>query len=809
MRGKWIVTVSLCALVLSGMVFAEEAKTTELTGTVTGPDDKPLEGAAVRFYSIGMDMVTHSYDVQLLGEAKSDAEGKFAYSAKADHSKGHMTFSCLATKGKLSAGWATSYNPQQAVFDIHLTEPKKIIGFVQDSDGTGIAEAEVRLLFLSIPGNPPNFMVGVEPIDDFLTKSSSDGRFEFDNLPADATAVFLVKKAGKGTLHTFDTNMNLETGLTYQAGQTDIILTMQDACKIFGTVVAKESQKPIAGVSVVALDSAYPINLFTKPAVSAKDGTFEIVDILPGSYQVQAYSDEWIAEPVNLEMQGDAGTKIELIRGGTLEVKVIDSETKEAIPGVSVNARDEQTQQYQSFHTDENGLGSKQVLPGTYKVSAYKQGYRSSNEAVSAVVEDGKTAVVTVELGGQPKIKGLVTDLDGKSVEGAAVRLFPDHGPSRGGEIKSDEKGQFTLSWDPGQMGWTEGEFNLLATHSDKKLAGVIQIAEGDKEATIKLEKGITAKGKVINSDGDPIAGARVSLQFHGSRFSSSCGMETNTGPKGQYEFTPLAVDQRYSVHISNVKGYGIGQKEIESSSDAAEVAIDDIVLLVADQKVTGQVVDIDGKGLADVQLHCYGESQPNISAKTDKDGKFALDPVCAGEISISANYRNGQDYQSGHVRTEGGAEDVKIIVTSRGGGRRFVPRKPASLVGKDLPDVSAHGVELPEDANSVLVFVWDMNQRPSRHFVKKLNTKADLLKEKGVTVLLINAAPVEKAKLDAWLKENGIAWPCGVIAENAKDVTFKMGVQGLPWLILTDAEHKVAAEGFSVEELEKKLDSE
>jgi len=52
------------------------------------------------------------------------------------------------------------------------------------------------------------------------------------------------------------------------------------------------------------------------------------------------------------------------------------------------------------------------------------------------------------------------------------------------------------------------------------------------------------------------------------------------------------------------------------------------------------------------------------------------------------------------------------------------------------------------------------------------------------------------------------IAYPCGVIAENAEDVKLKMGVQGLPWLILTDSEHKVIAEGFSVNELESKLDS-
>jgi hypothetical protein len=226
----------------------------------------------------------------------------------------------------------------------------------------------------------------------------------------------------------------------------------------------------------------------------------------------------------------------------------------------------------------------------------------------------------------------------------------------------------------------------------------------------------------------------------------------------------------------------------------------------VADQKVTGQVVDIDGKGLADVQLHCYGQGQPNVNAKTDKDGTFVLEPVCAGELNISANYRVGRDYQYGHVQTEGGAEDVKVIVASQGGSQRFVPKKAASLVGKALPDLTACGVDVPEDANEILVFFWDMIQRPSRHFIKELNAKADLLKEKGVTIVLINVSIVEKEKLDTWLSENEIVYPSGTITENAEDVKFDMGIQGLPWLILTDAEHNVIAEGFSVKELEEKL---
>ena len=113
----------------------------------------------------------------------------------------------------------------------------------------------------------------------------------------------------------------------------------------------------------------------------------------------------------------------------------------------------------------------------------------------------------------------------------------------------------------------------------------------------------------------------------------------------------------------------------------------------------------------------------------------------------------------------------------------------------------------IPADANAVLVYAWDMNQRPSRHFLKQLAAKAALLKDKGVTVILLNTTPVDKPKLDGFLSDSQITWPCGIMTENVEDMQFKLGIQSLPWLILTNPEHNVIAEGFSVDELENKLD--
>lgn len=805
MRGKRIGIFSVCVL-LSGFVFAEEAEKTEFSGSVKGPGGNPVAGAELELYLLNVNQASMSYQVHEMGRTKSDAGGKFLFTVDTPQGIGYSIYCCLAKKEGLSCGWGTLIGGNQTVFDITLTEPQKMTGFVYTPDGTPVPEAEVRLVVLAMPGEGEQVMFGIEPVEEFATTTCQDGRFDFTNLPTGATAEFLIRKPGRGTLYTLDTSVNPESGLTYKAGQTEIRLTMQDGFTIAGKVVKQDDQKPVEGVPVIAVDTALPINLITKPQKSAEDGSFVFSDLAPGEYRVGIQDDNWIAEPLTI-MIGDANVGdavLQLAKGGLVEIKVIDSATEEPVSGAYVSLRSEQTGLYQQFAADENGVAKKQLLPDTYRVSAYASGYRSAGEAGTVVVENNKTAKLTVQLGGQSKIAGKVVGPDGKPFEGAEIQMVPNFG-GRPGNITSDENGRFKIAWDPEQMGWTEGEFYLLATCQDENLAGVELIGVDTKEATIKLRKGVEITGNVLNAQSEPISGARVYLTFCGSRFSASFGRETKTDDDGRYSFGALAPEYRYSVNISH-EGYGTGRQDVELTAEASSTEAKDIVLRLADQKLSGVVVDIDGTGLANVQLHCYGEGQPNINARTDEDGKFAFDNVCPGEINISANYNRGSEYMYGSVSTEGGAEDVKIVLTPQGGSRQYVPKQAPSLVGKLLPDLTAGGITLPADANSILLFAWDMNQRPSRYFLKQLADKADLLDEKNVTVVLLNTSPIDKEILAAWLNDNQINYPCGVMGEDAEDRKFKMGVQSLPWLILTDADHNVIAEGFSVEALEEKL---
>jgi hypothetical protein len=76
------------------------------------------------------------------------------------------------------------------------------------------------------------------------------------------------------------------------------------------------------------------------------------------------------------------------------------------------------------------------------------------------------------------------------------------------------------------------------------------------------------------------------------------------------------------------------------------------------------------------------------------------------------------------------------------------------------------------------------------------------------LAVVVLQAGAMEGEALEAWKKENALPFPLGVMKGNRDKARASWGAAALPWLILTDADHKVAAEGFAIGELDEKLES-
>jgi hypothetical protein len=237
-------------------------------------------------------------------------------------------------------------------------------------------------------------------------------------------------------------------------------------------------------------------------------------------------------------------------------------------------------------------------------------------------------------------------------------------------------------------------------------------------------------------------------------------------------------------------------------------VQIDPIILLPANEVISGVVEDSNDQPVAGVLVSVYGPrfsstvSQPPYGKTlTDTQGRFRITGVCKEPLRIYAKSPSKQQ-QPGETWAYGGNENVRVVL-----GQKLI--FSPSLIGKPLPDLKDLKVDLsPTDTVDKLLLVcfWDMQQWPSRNCIKELAKQAQQLKQKGVTVVTVQTSKIDENVLNEWIKKYNIPFPAGMIEGDEEEIRFTWGVRSLPWLILTDTEHVVRAEGFGVIDLDDKL---
>jgi hypothetical protein len=725
----------------------------------------------------------------------------------------------VAEKKGLALGWANWQLHEDQEFEITLDRPKSLAGKVVDEQGNPIAEGEVSIMFLMVgTRREQRHLYGMEPLDLLVAETDEQGDFAFKNIPSNATAEFLVRKAGRATVCTFSRQRYSSERLQFASGRTDIKIEMPAEARLEGLVVKKGTITPAAGVELMLTRSQNEPVYGQKPVTSNENGRYSINGLAAGEYTLQLVPPteglgDWVAGPVTVAAEvgkTTADVRIEVFKGGILEVVVMDAETLKPLGQASLNVRHDESNQWFHAASDEQGVARLRLVPGEYRLSgAYKEGYTYDRGEQVVAIEDDKTERIEVALAGQPRVTGITRDPEGKPVEEVKLKVLPaSHEFAR-----SDAEGKFEVSWDPRHWGQEEIAFYLVARHEARNLAVAIEIGRETRTLDVNLVPAVAFTGRVVDPSGKGIPEAKINVMMQVSHWGAPItdwqrGGAT-TDSNGRFEVKGMPPEHRYSV-TATAEGYG--KKDVPASTDDAtdnRLDVGELALALANLSVSGVVVDVNDKPVAGARIHAYGQEQPErIEIPTDAQGKFTIDKVCAGRIQVSASVR-GEVRLRGRVETEGGAQDIKIVVSERGSSGRFVPRQPPSLVGKPLPDLKALEVDLSlADANSkmILVCFFDMEQRPSRHMVREVARKVQALKEKGVTVVLIQASKIDENALSKWVKKNDIEFMVGMIENDEEKIRFAWGVRSLPWLILADRNHIVSSNGFMLSELDEKL---
>ena len=266
-------------------------------------------------------------------------------------------------------------------------------------------------------------------------------------------------------------------------------------------------------------------------------------------------------------------------------------------------------------------------------------------------VKPGETDLV-ITLAAGDSVTGTVFDPRGRRVDGAVVRSGPAMSklgegifvPSGFGgdfntlhpEAITRKDGTFVLSGIP------IGEFSVVASHSSWGPSEAMNLMQGQSDLQIELRSSTGVAGRVIDDQGEPVAGAKISaLSLFGFSPGEGALGEAISGPDGGFQIDGLPpgrvrLNASAAGFTSSAMGRGIQLTEGEIN-DGVELT------LTAAALIRGTVIDEDGAPVANATVRFGVHSDENTrifvngfagdhfgsaSAKTDELGAFVIRSV-------------------------------------------------------------------------------------------------------------------------------------------------------------------------------------
>jgi protocatechuate 3,4-dioxygenase beta subunit len=259
--------------------------------------------------------------------------------------------------------------------------------------------------------------------------------------------------------------------------------------------------------------------------------------------------------------------------------------------------------------------------PGAFSVKAEHEDYVGKTAEIR--VGKDEVAVLDFVLARKPSIRGTVRDPDGKPVAGATVWTTAM-------KINSltDETGAFELERLPA------GALRVFASSSRYPLAmRRVETREGGTAVVdFDLERGTPLAGRVISSDGKPVAGATVFASRSWTDYR-----EVAADSDGRFRLEGLRPGETYSIRAAQE---GFFQRE-----DVALAGVESLeIVLEIPSYLEGRVLDAaDGAPVPDPWVEVLSESGGEAAEtlaqfRGGKGGTFRSSPMRAGRYRVRAS---------------------------------------------------------------------------------------------------------------------------------------------------------------------------
>ncbi|PQO38153.1 carboxypeptidase regulatory-like domain-containing protein [Blastopirellula marina] len=357
-------------------------------------------------------------------------------------------------------------------------------------------------------------------------------------------------------------------------------------------------------------------------------GKFQFDNIKPGNHRVAAFLDDLASRSQRYKMQrvqpGDE-VELKLSKAPALEVHVLKQADDKPIPDARVRLTWSDLQRDHIANAE--GIAVIRGLTDeewTFEVQA--KGYAESEQKIQLTGND--TTSVTVKLKPGFAAFGTVRDDQGKPVPDVGISAFEQG--LRSGQLeytKTDAEGTYRFDYLP--LTGIQFFINEDGYQSHSPVLQQTGPPMGARQFDITLTRspfGGSITGTVLDTNGKPIAGAKISNQGQSSRLVR----ETETDAEGKYLLENLYASLG-EKHIVVQADRFAPQKLLVTPGPQEKPAVYNLTLEPG-RTISGTVLGPDKQPLSNVLITYRGpfsdQSEMRRATKTDAAGKFTLDSL-------------------------------------------------------------------------------------------------------------------------------------------------------------------------------------
>lgn len=598
--------------------FDKSETRTTITGIVIDADSlRPLSGAIV--------------SCKRTNKTTTDAQGQFTLDVK-EIFRGSLYIKVQAS------GYATER------MNLSIKEGKtykhtfklgpgfKLMGVVKDTNDQPIKSATVRVLG-----------IGMSVIAGKLS-TRVDGKFAVDGLNPEEYYQVSVEHPDY-----VSTSVHLPSTPAGQTCYRDIVLTKGSI--VFGQVTDKQG-KPISGVQVGRNQYAQ-----VKTTSDAK-GQYKLENVPQDERTIWAAHEKYALYVQSLYLPDDISecrVDLQLDEPSPLHGQVVD-QTGNPVPGVRVSIHEYEGVSHlwrRSYTSDSQGHF---VIPNTPKqgalrLSAYKEGITSDLSEINLGEQE---CIITVSQVGC--IYGKVVDhVTEKPIQKFTVKLRSE----RGGYPSSWAKGLSNSS----EEGYFDTEGAGLALHrafsvtilaDDYKPLVIdpvrVQPFSSDPNRVVfRLERAAPMAGRVIDSDGSPIPGAKISVFSKINLYNRSDWLQVTSDEDGVFVLSGME-PELHCLHVTAedyVAFAGLLKELVIDKTQLKDIALDVGV------HIWGYVYDDQGEPMEGAHVTAFNNSaiqkrepmrealdgrMPKLApqTQTNQEGYYELSGVSIGRVGVS-----------------------------------------------------------------------------------------------------------------------------------------------------------------------------